>query len=82
MFVEYLYKGEKMSQEFEIKTIDSDHGPAVSIVQKEGIGYNFFTGEPMFNPIILTPYEAEQLIKELTQAANQARNQSQYLRKK
>lgn len=65
-----------MSKEFEIKEIESDHGPSISIRQTEGVAYDFFGGSPVINPIVLTPYEAEQLIKELTEVTKHARNLS------
>jgi hypothetical protein len=57
----------------------------ISIKQKSGIDFGIyagFYGGGTVNPVELTPFEVEQLIKELTQAVNQARNQSKYLRKR
>ena len=70
-----------MSREFEIKEIESDHGPSISIKQTEGIGSDFYGGGTVVNPIVLTPYEAEQLIKELTEVTKHARNTSKRMSK-
>ena len=69
-----------MSNEFEIKQVESDHGPAISVRQTDGVGFDFFGGGPVINPIVLTPYEAEQLIKELTKITQNARNTSKKLK--
>lgn len=63
-----------MSKEFEVKQLEGDHGPLVSIKQLEGLAHDFFTGFTTINPILLTPFEAEQLIKELTDITKSARN--------
>lgn len=70
-----------MSQDFEIEQIKGPHGQMISITQKTGVNTGFY-GSGGVSPVHLTPFEAEQLIKELTQAVNQARNQSKYLRKR
>ena len=70
-----------MTQDFEIKQFKGTHGEMISIEQKTGISFGFYGGGNI-NPVHLTPFEVEQLIKELTQAVNQARNQSKYLGKR
>ena len=70
-----------MTQDFEIQQYKGTHGQMISIVQKTGINTGFY-GSGSVAPVYLTPFEAEELIKELTQAVNQARNQSKYLGKR
>lgn len=70
-----------MTQDFEIKHFKGQHGEMISVEQKTGINTGFY-GSGSVTPVHLTPFEVEQLIKELTQAVTQARNQSKYLRKR
>ena len=63
-----------MSDDFDVKILDSPNGPLLGIRQTSNMVQNMFSGQGGNEYVQLTAYEAEKLIKELTDVTRQVRN--------